>query len=292
MESAIMVSDLSKKFGEREVVQGISFSVRKGEIFGFLGPNGAGKTTSIRMMIGEIDRDGGKIEIMGYPMPEKRDEIKRLIGVVPDHQNLYDRLTVFQNLDFFARLYGVGQARVDELLGMVRLEPHRDVQTVKLSRGLRQRTLIARGLLHDPPVFFLDEPTSALDPHSALAIRNLIQALKNKGTTVFLTTHYMEEANSLCDRLAIMHQGRIVAVDTPEALRMRFGKPSVAVSLKGNGETPASRVELPLQGPETPAKLARMLQEGQVLKIHSLEATLEEAFMQLTGAEWKEQEIP
>lgn len=286
MTTAILVENLARSYADREVVKRISFSVRAGEIFGFLGPNGAGKTTSIRMMIGELIPDSGRIEIMGLPMPSDRDRIKAIIGVVPDHQNLYDRLTVRQNLDLFCRLYGVPPARTDELLALVHLNEHAAVPTSRLSRGLRQRTLIARGILHRPQVFFLDEPTSALDPHSALVIRKLIRALREQGTTVLLTTHYMEEANSLCDRIAIMHEGNIVAVDTPEGLRMRYGRPTIRVTLKDSPQP----IDLPLNDRQGALDLAALLQEGRVARLHSQEATLEEAFMRLTGAEWRESE--
>ena len=290
MAAAILVDRLTKSYEGREVVRGISFEVPEGAIFGFLGPNGAGKTTSIRMMIGEIRPDDGRIEIMGLSMPQALDRIKTLMGVVPDHQNLYDRLTVRENLRLFARLYGVDDQRVEELIKSVNLVDHADLPTIKLSRGLRQRTLIARGLLHRPKVFFLDEPTSALDPHSSLGIRNLILSLKAQGTTVLLTTHYMEEANSLCDRLAILNHGQIVAVDTPEALRLRFGRPRMEITLRTSEGMPGKKLDLPLNDAEAGQQLAGLLGRGEVLRIHSQEASLEEVFLNLTGDSWKEYE--
>ena len=290
MAAAILVDHLIKSYEGREVVRGISFEVPEGAIFGFLGPNGAGKTTSIRMMIGEIRPDDGRIEVMGLSMPQERDRIKTLMGVVPDHQNLYDRLTVRENLRLFARLYGVEDSRVEELIRSVNLVEHADLPTIKLSRGLRQRTLIARGLLHRPKVFFLDEPTSALDPHSSLGIRSLIRSLKAQGTTVLLTTHYMEEANSLCDRLAILNHGQIVAVDTPEALRLRFGRPRMEITLRTSDGMPGEKLDLPLNDAEAGQRLAGLLGKGEVLRIHSQEASLEEVFLNLTGDYWKEYE--
>ncbi|MFZ2957014.1 MAG: ABC transporter ATP-binding protein [Candidatus Ozemobacteraceae bacterium] len=290
MPAAILVEHLCKKYEGRDVVRDVSLTVQEGEIFGFLGPNGAGKTTSIRMMIGEIPKDAGNVEIAGLAMPAEREKIKILMGVVPDHQNLYDRLTVRQNLSLFARLYGVSDDRVNELIELVNLLEHADLPTQKLSRGLRQRTLIARGLLHRPKIFFLDEPTSALDPHSSLGIRHLIRMLKDQGTTVFLTTHYMEEANSLCDRLAILHRGAITAVDTPEALRLRFGRPTMRVVLKGEGNHPGETLELPLNDGPAADLLANHHRAGRILTIHSQEATLEEVFLNLTGDSWKDPE--
>ncbi|MBI3039101.1 ABC transporter ATP-binding protein [bacterium] len=288
MGNAILVEDLTKRFGDREVVCKVSFSVDVGEIFGFLGPNGAGKTTSIRMMIGEIPRDSGRIEVMGLPVPEAQTQLKLLMGVVPDHQNLYDRLTVRQNFTLFAKLYGIPIKRVDEMIELVDLKSHADMLASELSRGLRQRTLIGRGLLHGPKVFFLDEPTSALDPHSAKGIRNLIESLKSMGTTVLLTTHYMEEANNLCDHIAIIHHGSIVAVDTPDALKMRFGKPTMEVTLSCENGKPFEVIEVPLNDSLGAKTLSHLLESKRVIKIHSQEATLEEVFMNLTGDSWKE----
>jgi ABC-2 type transport system ATP-binding protein len=290
MSAAIFVKDLSKSYDGKQVVKGISFEVKPGEVFGFLGPNGAGKTTSIKMMIGELARDSGEIAIYGMKIPEDREEAKKIMGVVPDYQNLYDRLTVRQNLETFARLYEVPFSRVDELIKLVNLEEHALLPTQKLSRGLRQRTLIARGLLHSPRVFFLDEPTSALDPHSSLGIRKLIRHLQDQGTTVFITTHYMEEADQLCDRIAIMHRGQITAVDTPEALKRQHGRPTISITLKPLPDGDAEEIrEIPLQGDPGP-ELSAALKAGRVVKIHSQEATLEKVFLQLTGDYWKDQE--
>lgn len=289
MEHAIFVENLRKTFENREVVKGTAFSVRPGEIFGFLGPNGAGKTTSIKMMIGELPADAGTIRILDMDMPGQRDSIKKIMGVVPDHQNLYDRLTVRQNLDLFTRLHEEPPSRIDELLEMVDLQEHADVPTNKLSRGLRQRTLIARGLIHRPKVFFLDEPTSALDPHSAIGIRTVIETLRDRGTTVFITTHYMEEANQLCDRIAIMNKGSIVAIDTPEALKLKFGQKKVKLTLAGLNGGPTEELDLPMDF-SAGEKITACLKEGRIIKMHSQEATLEEVFLNLTGDPWQIQE--
>jgi len=282
---AIEVESLEKSYGQTKVVKGISFTVSHGEIFGFLGPNGAGKTTSIRMMIGEIPFSTGKITIMGYPVPEQTHQTRTIVGVVPDYQNLYDRITIRQNLEFFSALNNVHSERVDEVLEEVFLAEHQHKACKDLSRGLRQRALIARGLLHKPRLFFLDEPTSALDPHSAMLIRELVLKLKNNGTTVFLTTHYMEEANQLCDRLAIMNAGEIVACDSPENLKKNFGRKSVIVEYIEQGTK--QQAEFSLEDPQETARVAEILNTGKILKIHSQEATLEEVFMKVTGARWK-----
>ena len=282
---AISVSNMTKKYGSQEVVKGISFCVEKGEIFGFLGPNGAGKTTSIRMIIGEIPATCGEISIFNNPVPAAINSIKQLIGVVPDYQNLYDRLSVRHNLDFFAKLNNVAETRIDEVLEEVFLTEHQHKACKDLSRGLRQRALIARGLLHRPSVFFLDEPTSALDPHSAMLIRELVNKLRNNGTTVFLTTHYMEEADCLCDRLAIMNRGTIVACGKPEELKKQFGRRSVKVELTGkNG--PESR-EFSIDDDGEKNQMAELLKTCRIIKLHTQEARLEEVFLKVTGDAWK-----
>lgn len=282
-QNILAVCGLTKRFAGQVAVDGIDVEVRRGEIFGFLGPNGAGKTTSIRMMIGEIPFDSGSITIANHPVPEQMAALKAVIGVVPDHQNLYDRLSVRQNLEFFCDLYGLPHRRADDLMNEVGLANHADKATRDLSRGMRQRVLIARGLLHAPQIFFLDEPTSALDPYSALEIRGLIRRLQSAGTTVFLTTHYMEEANQLCDRIAILHRGRIIANDTPEHLRLKFGRPVIKVVTEPDGAT----VELPLADADGAERMAVLMREGRVRIAHSQEATLEEVFLTLTGDAWK-----
>jgi len=287
---AVTVESLTRRFGTTEAVKGISFKVPRGSVFGFLGPNGAGKTTTIRMLTGLLAPSSGHITIAGLAMPAQRDEAKRLIGVVPDHQNLYDRLSARQHLQFFARLTDSPVSRVDEVLELLGLADQSEIPTQRLSRGWRQRVLIARGLLHEPEVFFLDEPTSALDPHSALTIRHVINTLREKGTTIFLTTHYMEEANSLCDRIAILHHGTIVAEDTPEAIRMRFGQPSMTVTVSNGDYQADTAISLPLNDSHAATELSSLFAEGRVKKIHSQEATLEEAFLRLTGSSWQEPE--
>lgn len=282
---AIDVCGLIKRYGDQEVVRSISFAVEKGEIFGFLGPNGAGKTTSIRMIIGEIPASGGQISVLGHPVPAELPAIKKLIGVVPDYQNLYDRLSVRQNLEFFAALNHVPAAEIDKVLEEVFLTEHQAKACKDLSRGLRQRALIARGLLHKPEVFFLDEPTSALDPHSAKLIRDLVLKLKNGGTTVFLTTHYMEEADMLCDRLAIMNRGTIVACGSPEHLKKQFGRRSARVEIL-RADKPET-LEFSIDDAEQKEKLAQTLNSSRILTIHTMEAKLEEVFMKVTGDKWK-----
>jgi len=259
---------------ELVAVKDISFEVEKGEIFGFLGPNGAGKSTTIKMLTGQIIPTGGEAYVCGFDVTKNEEEMRSKIGVVPEMPNLYADLSAKANLDLFADLYGVNRERSDELLKQFgldgRLEPVK-----KLSKGLAQRVLLARGLLHEPELLFLDEPTVGLDPHSARDIRDMIRGYNKKGMTIFLTTHYMEEADELCDRVAIIDGGSIVALDTPHNLKLAHSKKTVEIETT-DGTKQYSFDELaPLLG----------LDPEKVRSIHSVEPTLQEVFIRLTGHE-------
>jgi ABC-2 type transport system ATP-binding protein len=204
-------------------LQGISFSVEPGEIFGFLGPNGAGKTTTIRILTGQLRPTSGSARVAGCDVVSERQALKPQIGVVFEFQNIYERLSARDNLTFTARLYGVNNSCVDQALAMVGLSGREKEKTKNYSNGMKQRLLIARAILHQPQVLFLDEPTRGLDPNVARDIRAFIAGLAKQGVTVFLTTHYMEEADRLCDRVAILDQGQIVAQDTPARLKAQYG---------------------------------------------------------------------
>jgi ABC-2 type transport system ATP-binding protein len=221
---AIEVKDLHRYYNGVKAVQGISFDVINGEIFGFLGPNGAGKSTTIKVLTGQLRPTSGSAEVVGCDVVEERQELKPQIGVVFEYQNLYERLTAMDNLRFSARLYGVGKKRIHEVLAQVGLQDRAKERVKKYSNGMKQRLLIARALLHQPRVLFLDEPTRGLDPGVAREIRAIIADLAKGGVTIFLTTHYMEEADRLSDRVAIIHQGEIVVIDTPETLKATYGE--------------------------------------------------------------------
>jgi ABC-2 type transport system ATP-binding protein len=220
---AIETWNLTRNFNGLCAVDHISFSVEPGEIFGFLGPNGAGKTTTIRMLTGQLRPTEGRASVMGCDVVEGRQELKPQIGVVWEYQNLYERLSARDNLLFAARLYGVERERIDEVLEFVGLQGRAKDRPKDYSNGMKQRLLIARALLHSPRVLFLDEPTLGLDPGMAREIRSIVAELARSGTTVFLTTHYMEEADSLSHRVAILDRGRIVAMDTPAHLKATQG---------------------------------------------------------------------
>jgi ABC-2 type transport system ATP-binding protein len=220
----IQVRELTRDYNGLRAVDGITFTVESGEIFGFLGPNGAGKTTTIKVLTGQLRPTSGTAQVAGYDVVKERQQLKPRIGVVFECQNLYERLSARDNLVFAARLYGVPRGRVDQVLAQVGLTGRARDRIKQYSNGMKQRLLIARALLHEPQVLFLDEPTRGLDPNVARDIRSIVADLARQGVTVFLTTHYMEEADQLSDRVAIIDLGRIVALDTPEQLKVMHGE--------------------------------------------------------------------
>ena len=231
MESIIDVKELTKRFGDFTAVDEISFKVTNGEVFGLLGPNGAGKTTTIRILTGLSKPTSGSASILGFDIHSEIIKIKKRIGVVPEISNLYDELSSFDNLLFMAQLYGVPHAQrrktAEELLKIFRLYERKDSLFRTFSRGMKRALTIAAALVHKPEVLFLDEPTVGLDVVAARSLRNLISNLRRQGITIFLTTHYLEEADLLCDRVAILVKGKILAVDTPQVLKDKTNKTSL-----------------------------------------------------------------
>jgi ABC-2 type transport system ATP-binding protein len=222
--AAIEVRNIVKRFGDFTAVDGISFAVAPGEIFGLLGPNGAGKSTLIRMMVTLLPPTSGTALISGFDVVRQADQVRRAIGVIPQAMTTDLELSVEENLLIFAKLYGVSREKrarlIPELLAAVELSQWADKPVKNLSGGMRRRVEIARGLVHEPRVFFLDEPTTGLDPVSRTAVWEMLQKVKGeRDLTVLLTTHYMDEADRLCDRLAIVDHGTLVALDTPAALK-------------------------------------------------------------------------
>jgi ABC-2 type transport system ATP-binding protein len=221
---AIQAQNLTRDYDGLRALDRISFSVEQGEIFGFLGPNGAGKTTTIKILTGQLRPTAGAAQVMGCDVVKERDRLKSQIGVVFEYQNIYERLSARDNLAFAARLYGVDKAQVEAALAQFGLAERAKERTRQFSNGMKQRLLIARAMLHQPTVLFLDEPTRGLDPNMARGIRAIVVELAKAGVTVFMTTHYMEEADHLCRRVAIIDQGRIVALDAPAHLKAQYGE--------------------------------------------------------------------
>jgi len=231
MGAAIEVSHLTKRFGSRTAVEDVSFTVQRGEIFGFLGPNGAGKSTTVRVLGGLLRPTSGTAAVAGVPVvADGGDQVRQRIAVMPETPGLYLKLSVAENLDYFARLYGVPDraARIDRALTAVGLAKRAGDQCGTLSKGLRQRTALARTLLNDPQVMFLDEPTSGLDPAAAHEVLTLISGLRDRGVTVFITTHRLDEAERVCDRVAILNT-TLRTIGPPEELRRTMFSRSLTV---------------------------------------------------------------
>ena len=226
--NAIEVEDLTKRFGNFTAVDHIDFKVEAGELFGFLGPNGAGKTTTVRMITGVIKPDAGKASIMGYDVERETIKAKQMAGVLPETPNAYIDLSAWQNLMIMAKLYGLAkkerQSRAEDLLKRFGLYEKREVAVKGFSKGMKQRLQICMALINKPKVLIMDEPTSGLDVQSSRLIRSIIADLNSQDVTFLLTTHNMEEANQLCSRIAIINQGKIVAIDRPEVLKKRIDR--------------------------------------------------------------------
>lgn len=293
---AIEVAGLTKRYdppGSGLVaVDHIDFEVQRGEIFGFLGPNGAGKTTTIRMLTGLAQPTAGYASILGLDRERDLARIKKQIGLVPESSNLYDELTAFDNLIFSMQLYGVPRreraARADDLLARFRLTEKRETRFGRLSRGMRRALTIAAALAHRPALVFLDEPTTGLDVMSARNLRQMIAGLRDEGITVFLTTHYLEEAERLCDRVAIMVRGRIVALDTVEGLKAETQSATTIEIAIENGSSGTPSEIRRLTGEDVGAMISQALAQAQaegrrVVAVTTVQPSLEDAFIRLTG---------
>ena len=243
-EIVLEAMDIAKSYGDVRAVRGISFRVRRGEIFGLLGPNGAGKTTTISMLTGLLEPDGGEIRVFGSRFTPGSRDLKARIGLVPQELALYPTLSGQDNLRFFGRIYGLKgsrlRRRVEEALEMVGLAERAGDAVETYSGGMKRRLNIAAGLIHEPELLFLDEPTVGVDPQSRNAILESVEALKERGMSVLYTTHYMEEAQRLCDRVAIVDEGEIIALDTPAELIRREGTGMVRVRIGDGAEAPFS----------------------------------------------------
>ncbi len=275
----IEVKGLTKRYGELLAVDNISFSIEKGEIFGFLGPNGAGKTTTIKILTGEIEPTDGEVKVFGFNPVSDRKNLHKVIGVVPEIQNLYERMTAKENLTFFANLYDINHKRVDELLEQFDLREWANEKVKNFSLGMKQRLLLTRGLLPKPDILFLDEPTKGLDPYTARYIRGIIKEVNKNGATIFLTTHYMEEADELSDRVVIIDKGKIIVCDNPENLKRSQDKGIIKITLKD----PIEERQFSLSDKQTGNRIKELLQSGRLLSMETEKATLEEVFINLTG---------
>ena len=268
----ITVKKITKRFGNKTALNQIQFNVDNGEIFGFLGPSGAGKTTLINILTGQLKADEGTTQLLGKDTKDLTPEDLARIGLVGDSSGYYEKLSLEKNLIVYAKIYGLPNSRVDEVLEQVGLLESKKTIAEKLSTGMRQRMFLARALLNRPGLLFLDEPTSGLDPMTSKKIHRLLEELKAAGTTIFLTTHDMVEATELCDRISLLNQGDLVEIGTPRDIIQKYNKEKrVKVIFRDHSEQVMAFEDLKDQDMR------------QVELIHSMEPTLEDIFIQLTG---------
>jgi len=300
----LRATGLRKRYGEREVVAGIDLALEPGECFGLLGPNGAGKTTTLRLCLGLVDPDGGAIEVLGLPVPQHAREARHRIGVVPQADNLDPDFTVEENLLVYGRYFGLADAeirgRIPSLLDFAGLHARASARIQTLSGGMKRRLTLARALVNDPDLLFLDEPTTGLDPQARHLIWERLRRLLAQGKTIFLTTHFMDEAERLCHRLAIMDRGRIISHGAPRELIARNIEPQV-VEVYGDGaerwaaEFGQARSERCEKSGETvfcyahdAAPLVQDLERREDLRYLHRHANLEDVFLKLTGRELRD----
>lgn len=274
----IELQDVSKRYDQTLAVQNMTLHVDKGEILGLLGPSGAGKTTTIQMLTAQMRPSNGTCWVLGQDTTQANPAFFHQMGVLSDNSGQYERLTIWQNLALFADLYEIDRKRVMEILQKVGLAQDKDKPGKSLSKGMKQRLNLARTLLHHPQVLFLDEPTSSLDPSVSNDIHQLLLDLKRDDVTIFLTTHDMEEADKLCDRVAFINEGKVIDVDTPRNLKSRYGKGSIRVALKDHMHP--VNVPMNIEGMN---RIIDWLAQNQVVSLHSDEPNLEDIFINLTG---------
>lgn len=272
-QQVIKADNLGKSFGSFKAISSLTFEVNKGEILGFLGPSGSGKTTTINILTGQLTPDQGQSSILGKSSTNLNEKDLANIGLITENSGYYEKLSLYDNLLFFAKLYDVPQGDLDDLMKRVGLYDRRKTLAEKLSTGMKQRMLLVRAIINKPQVLFLHEPTSGLDPSTSKSIHELIKELQAEGTTIFLTTHDMHEATILCDKIVLLNKGQIVEAGTPSDLIQKYNT--------------AKRVKITYQsGEENYLSFSELGQVGQtddILTIHSCEPTLEDVFIQLTG---------
>ena len=280
----VRVTDLAKHYGSVKALDGISFEAQAGEVFGLLGHNGAGKSTTLRVLTGRARPTSGQAEVLGYDLPSELERVRAKINLVAEDPTLYQRLSAMENLELFCKLYGLPRSRAKEVLERVRLTNTQSRRAKTFSTGMRQRLLLARALLNDPLVLFLDEPTRGLDPSSARDLHGIVTDLAQGGATIVLTTHDMQEADELCDRIAFLVEGKIVALDTPDRLKAMGSSngtgaaPEIDIAL-----TDGSRERLALADNEGSARLIELTSAKQITTIHSRDTTLADVFIAIAG---------
>jgi ABC-2 type transport system ATP-binding protein len=315
MASIIEAEGLTKMFGSHVAVDSLNFEVKEGEVFGLLGPNGAGKTTTVRMLACLISPSEGSAKVGGHKIGENPLKVRQTVGILTENPSLYERLTAYENLEFFAEAYNLSDSqeksnRIRELLDFFNLWERRNDKVATFSKGMKQKLAIARALVHKPPILFLDEPTAGLDPESSKEVRDLMEMLsRHEKHTILLCTHHLEDAEKLCDRVMIINRGKSVIVGTPDELRERInGEPTVQITLKKlnpqiieaatkvsrvrqvNADKSASILTIILDDAQsgTPEVVKKIVDaDGLVLSVSILRPSLEEAYLKLIREERK-----
>lgn len=279
---AIVAEGLTYQYGNLVAVDHISFTVAQGEILGFLGPNGAGKTTTVKMLTGLLKPKAGRATLLGMDIASDARKIQAQIGVCFEETNLYEQMSAIENLELFARLFGVNRFDASALLRRVGLYGREKDRVESYSKGMKQRLMVARSLVNEPRILFLDEPTAGLDPTSAASIRDIILEERERGTAILLTTHDMLEADKLSDRVAFINQGKIVALDSPHNLKQQYGRRAIKAQVATQSGELEER-EIILDTPQTPDAIHELFSKERVMTLHSEEATLEDIFIGITG---------
>lgn len=277
MKEIIGLENVSLHFGETFSLNDLTFHVMPGEIFGFLGPSGAGKTTTIKLLTKQLLKEKGNINILGKNIEDVLPEDYDNIGILSDTSALYERLSIEENMKFFAKLRNIPYQRCQEVLKRVGLYDRRKTLIKKCSKGMKQRAVLAVSIMHQPKLLFLDEPTNGLDPASRQDIHRLLREMNREGTTIFLTTHDMEEADKLCGRIGIIDQGCLVAQGVPEALKVKYARNMIKIVM-----TDGKWVEVK-KDRDGAEKIRDIIAEGRCVTIHSQEPDMEELFLLLTG---------
>lgn len=278
MSCAIMAKNLSISFAEKQVLNDINFEIKQGEIFGLLGPSGAGKTTLIKLLTGQLRQDSGYAELLGKDTRDLSTLEHRQIGIMMDNFGLYDRLSAYDNLQFYADIYHVDYNKIPDILKSMGLYEARGTAVSKLSKGMKNRLSLARALMNNAKILFLDEPTSGLDPATTREIHNILSEQKKKGTSIFLTTHNMFEAESLCDNVALLNEGLIIEYGTPTDICRKYNHLNkFQLTLKGGDNVSLENSR------SSASQMKEYLEKELIEAIHSTEPTLETVFLELTG---------
>lgn len=281
-DAILRLTDLTVRYGSFTAVDGLNLELRPGEVLGLLGPNGAGKSSTLRVLIGQRRPSAGHVRVAGLDIVRDWQAVKPLFGYVPDCENHIEEFSGYRNLQFFAGLYGVARRRIEECLDMVELSEAAHLPVRAYSLGMRRKLLLARALLHRPRLLYLDEPSANLDIHSTAVIHRLLRSLTEEGSAVLLTTHNMREVEEVCQRVAILCRGQLIALDSPWALRQRHDKRKVDVVLAGG-----TRHVFDLDDGEARARLGQHLAAGEIACLQTRQFHFHETFLQLTGTSFE-----